>query len=93
MTQHNVYVLTNSAATRLTETGVHSGKDITLQNVNVSGNIYIGAEGVTTTSYGYRLSPSHAISFELSGEDSLYAISDTNGLNLAVLSINLESQN
>lgn len=91
MTQHNTYLLTNSAATRLTEAGVHSGKDITLQNVNVSGYIYIGGEGVTTEDYGYRLAPNNAISFELSGEDSLYAIPDTNGLKLAVISINLEA--
>lgn len=92
MTQHNTYLLTNSAATRLTEAGVHSGKDITLQNVNVSGYIYIGADTVNTTEYGYRIAPNTAVSFELSGEDSLYAISDTNGLKLAALSINLESQ-
>jgi len=91
MTQHNVYTISNTVATRLTEAGVHSGKDITLQNANDSGIIYIGAEGVTSSNFGYRLLPNHAISFELSGQDSLYAIAGTNNLLLASLSIGLET--
>lgn len=93
MTIHQLHTISNTVATRLTEIGVHSGKDITLQNANDSGIIYIGAEGVTSSSFGYRLLPNHAISFELSGEDSLYAIADTNNLLLASLSINLEAGN
>ncbi len=91
MTTHQLHTISNTVATRLTETGVHSGKDITLQNANDSGIIYIGAEGVASSNFGYRLLPNHAISFELSGEDSLYAIADTNNLLLASLSINLET--
>jgi hypothetical protein len=93
MTYHNLYTVSNTTSTKLTEAGVHSGKDITLQNANDSGIIYIGAEGVTSSSFGYRLLPNHAISFELSGEDSLYAIADTNNLLLASLAINLETGN
>lgn len=91
MTQHNVYTISDAVATRLTEAGVHSGKDITLQNANDSGIIYIGGEGVTSASFGYRLLPNHAISFELSGQDDLYAIADSGSLFLATLSINLET--
>lgn len=91
MTTHNVYTLNSTTATHLTENGVHSGKDLTLQNVNAAGIIYIGGEGVTVSNYGYRLLPNHAISFELSGADTLYAISDSNGMLLASLSINLET--
>ncbi len=93
MTTHNIYTLSSTVATHLTENGVHSGKDITLQNVNDNGEIYIGGDGVTTSSYGYRLMPGHAISFELSGADTLYAVSESNGLFLASLSMNLETGN
>lgn len=93
MTTHQLHTISDTVATRLTEAGVHSGKDITLQNANDSGIIYIGAEGVTSSNFGYRLLPNHAISFELSGEDSLYAISDAGNLLLASLAINLETGN
>lgn len=91
MTTHNIYTLSSTVATHLTEDGVHSGKDITLQNVNAAGSIYIGGEGVSLSNYGYKLQPGHAISFELSGVDSLYAVSDSNDMVVASLSINLEA--
>lgn len=89
-TIHNLFTLSNTAATRLTPNGVHSGMDITIQNVNASGYIYIGAEDVSSSNYGYRLLPNHAISFELPGTDSLYAVSSAPDLKAAVLKTNLE---
>ena len=89
-TRHNLYTLSNSTATRVSPEGVHSGIDITLQNVHETAYVYIGSSTVTTSNYGYRIAPGHAISWELSGRDSLYAISDTNGSKLAVLRTNLE---
>jgi hypothetical protein len=65
--------------------------DITVQNVHASAYVYIGGEGVTSSSYGYRLAPNTAISFELPGKDALYAITATNGSQIAVIKTNLES--
>ena len=93
MTEHNIYTLSNTAATRITPLGSHSGYDITIQNNNASGYVYVGGEGVTTSSYGYRLLPNHAISFELPSKDPLFLISETNGLTASVIKIGLESQN
>ncbi len=93
MTIHNLLTLSNSVATRLTPNGTHSGLDITIQNVDATAYVYIGGEGVTSTNYGYRIAPGHAISWELPGTDSLYAIANTNGTNIAVLKTNLESGN
>lgn len=67
--------------------------DITIQNVNDSGYVYVGDSGVTTTNYGYRILPNHAISFELSGGDDLYLIAENSDMLAAVLKINLESGN
>ena len=91
MTSHALTTLSSSAATLLTPNGVHSGMDITIQNIHASAYVYIGGEGVTASSYGYRLSPGTAISFELPGKDSLYAITGTNGSQVAVIKTNLES--
>lgn len=91
MMNHELVTLSNATATRLTPEGiVHSGLDMTVQNVNESGYVYLGGEEVTSSDYGYRLSPNNAFSIELSGYDHLYAIADTDELSLAVLKSNLE---
>ena len=91
MTTHSLTTLSSSTATRLTPLGLHSGMDITIQNVHESAVVYIGGEGVTSSNYGYRLNPGLAISFELPGRDALYAVSNTNNSKVAVLKTNLES--
>jgi hypothetical protein len=87
---HSLLTLSNVTATKLTPNGKHSGMDITLQNVNESGYIYIGGEGVTSSNYGFRVMPNHSFSIELNGNDAIYAIASTNGLYLAVLKARLE---
>ena len=91
MTTHALTTLSSSAATRLTPLGLHSGMDITIQNIHASAYVYIGGEGVTSSSYGYRLNPGSAISFELPGKDAIFAITGTNGSQIAVIKTNLDS--
>lgn len=90
MTSHRLQALGNTEAIRLTPNGDHSGMDITLQNVNASGYIYVGGEGVTSSSYGFRIMPNHSISFELPGYDALYAIASAADMSLAILETGLE---
>jgi hypothetical protein len=92
MTQHSFTTLSNTSATRLTPIGLHSGLDITLQNVNASGYIYVGGTAETSsTNYGFRIMPNHSISFELPSVDSLYAIASDSSMKLAVIQTSLES--
>jgi hypothetical protein len=92
MTMHSLTTLSNTSATRLTPNGTHSGIDITLQNVNASGYIYIGGDSeISDTNYGFRIMPNHSISFELPGKDELYAIASINEIKVAVIKTNLES--
>jgi len=93
MTTHSLTELSSASATRLTPNGTHSGMDVTIQNVHASALVYIGGIGVTSSSYGYRLSPGAAWSVELSGKDAIYAISNTNGSQVAVLQTSLELGN
>jgi hypothetical protein len=93
MTTHILHTLSDATATRLTPNGMHSGMDITIQNVDGSAFVYLGGEGVTASSYGYRLNPGSAWSIELPGIDAIYAISDTNESAIAVLKTNLETGN
>lgn len=92
MASHYLITLSDEESNLLSPLPVHSGTDITIQNVNSDGYIYIGAnDTVTSSDYGYRLSPNCAISFELNGRDSLYAISSLPNLVIAVLRTGLES--
>jgi hypothetical protein len=77
----------------LTPNGLHSGMDITIQNVHGSAYVYIGGEGVTSLNYGYRIAPGSAWSIELPSRDSLYAISSVNGSNVAILKTGLDTGN
>jgi hypothetical protein len=90
MTSHQIHTIGSEEATRLTTPGMHSGMDITLQNVNDSGNIFIGGEGVTDSDYGFRLVPGAAIAFELPPRDALYAIGSTDEMSLAEIVVGLE---
>jgi hypothetical protein len=90
MTQHALTTLSNTTATLLTPNGTHTGLDITIQNTHSSAIVYIGGVGVTSANYGYRISPNNAWSIELSGKDALYAITDTDESQIAVLKTSLE---
>lgn len=90
MTLHSLIQLPANEAVRLTPPGHHSGMDITIQNIETSEYVYLGAEGVNSEDFGYRLAPGTAFSIELPGTDALYAISVNNAY-ISVLQTNLES--
>jgi uncharacterized membrane protein len=92
-TQHNLYTVGNSTAIAVATSHDGSGRDITIQNVNDDGYIYVGGVGVTTSNYGYRVSPNSAISFELTAQDELFIIGSATNLKAAIITINLESEN
>lgn len=93
MANHTIYTL-NATPTRITPLGTHSGMDITIQNINETGYLYVGGDdSLTSANFGYRISPNHAISFELPGLDDLFLVSENVGALAAVLSTSLESQN
>lgn len=92
MASHALISLSNTTPTALTPENKHSGMDITIQNVNASGYIYIGGtDSLTSTNYGFRILPNHSISFELPGVDYLYALASTTSMSAAVIKTNLEN--
>lgn len=91
MTAGNLVTLSNTSPILLSPYGTHSGLDFTLQNVNASGYIYIGTSTVSDENYGFRLYPNQAISVELNGRDSIYAIASAPNMKVAVLSVALEA--
>lgn len=93
MTTHALITLDSVTATRLSPAGIHSGCDITIQNVDSEEYVYIGGSSISTSSYGYRLAPNSAISFELPGKDSIYAVASSNGVQAALIITGLEAGN
>jgi hypothetical protein len=91
MTNHNLISLPNAdEAVRITPNGLHSGMDITVQNVNETAVVYLGGEGVSTSNYGFKIPAGSAFSVELPGRDSIYAVSNESNASIATLSFSLE---
>jgi hypothetical protein len=75
MANHSVKAV-SSTPVLLSPVPAHSGADVIIQN-NSAVDIFIGADDVTTTSYGFKLAANAAISLRLSGRDTIYAVSDS----------------
>lgn len=71
----------------LSPTPAHSGADVIIQN-NSSADVFIGAEDVTVSTYGFKLAPNAAISLRLSGRDTIYAVS-ASSVTVNVLTVGL----
>jgi len=93
MARNSLITLSDSSSTPVSPGTVHSGMDITIQNIDENAVVYLGGKGVSSANYGFRLTPGAAWSVELPPKDNIYAISDTNGSKVAVLSVSLEYQN
>lgn len=90
-TYHELVTLSDTAAAEVTPSGkIHSGLDLTVQNIDETAIVYIGGEGVTASDYGFKLDPGAAFSVELNPKDKLYVISDTADSEVAVLRVLLE---
>jgi hypothetical protein len=88
-------MMTIHATTTLTTSGtaykiVSTAGDTTIQNNNSTANVFIGAEGVTTSNYGFKIVPGAAIAFELNGRDPIWAVSDTAGATVNTMIVQLE---
>lgn len=87
-TFHAVHTIT-STPVLVSPEGVHSGFDITIQNNSATANAFVGGEGVSSSSYGFKLKPDTAISFELPSKNDLYVVSDGTAT-VSVIRIGLE---
>jgi len=68
-------VSVGTTATKLTSD--YDGKDgqtINVQNPTGGVDVYLGGDGVTTTSYGFLLKADTSFSVELQGGEKLYAV-------------------
>jgi len=74
--KHNILQV-GSTQTHMTNwNALRSESSLIAKNISF-GNIYIGASGVTTTNYGFRLLPEQTLSITLGPYDEIYAITDS----------------
>jgi len=92
MARHSLITLSSSSPTRVSTKALHSGEDITIQNVDSDAVVYLGSEDVSSTNYGFVLNPGAAWSVELPPKNEIYAISGTSGSKVAVIKVSLEYQ-
>ena len=87
-TRHKVVILSTTTPVALTyEDNIQSSYTLVVQNNNDSGYIYLGANNVSTSSYGYKLYPGQGFTVEMSSLNRLYAVCSTNTMSAAVLVI------
>lgn len=90
-TVHQTHTLTTAeTAYEIVPALAGNGKDVTIQNNNASASVLIGGPGVTTSDYGFKILPNAAISFELDGTDSIWAVSATALATVNTMRIDLE---
>lgn len=91
MAQHEVIALSDAEESLMSTPGqMFLGEDLTIQNLDQSANVYVGGEGVSATDFGFKLIPGGAISFEVPARNKIYAISDVDGSEVAVMRLGLE---
>jgi hypothetical protein len=79
-------VSVGTTATQLSSN--YSGKDgqtVSVQNPSTTVTVYLGGEGVTTTSYGYALGVVSDMSIDLQDGEKLYAVVASSTLTVNVL--------
>ena len=61
------------------------GQTINVQNPSAGATVYLGGEGVTTSSYGYALAGGTSFSVELQDDEKLYGVVASSTQNVNIL--------
>jgi hypothetical protein len=84
---HAKVTINATTPTRLTPEGREGGIGLSIQVQNIgSVDVYVGSEGLTSSSYGCKVAPGAAVSLEsLTTVDEVYALSSSGNTDVAVL--------
>jgi hypothetical protein len=88
MIRHELKSISNTTATSLdVANNIRSSYTIIVQNINDTGYIYIGNDQVTSSSYGFKIYPTQAITIELPSRTTMYALASASGMSVSVMEI------
>lgn len=87
MIRHELKTLNTTTPVELTiEDSINSVSTLVVENINDSGDIFIGNNLVSSNNYGFKLYPRQAFTVELRPQDRIYAIA-TSEMQIACMSI------
>jgi hypothetical protein len=89
MATGNLISIGASTPVLITPAVIHSGVDITIQNISTTAIIYIGSSAVSSANYGHAIQPESAVAFAVQSRDEIYAVSSESGSQVAVLTMGL----
>ena len=81
----NQYIPTLVSIPQAQEIDDEKAVALSIQNLDPTITVYIGAQNVTTTSYGFALTPGSTLSIDLLASDTLYAVSASGAPYVGVL--------
>lgn len=88
MIKHNLVDISNVSATSLDiSENIKSSFTLIVQNVNTTGYLYLGNAGLTSTNYGFRVSPNQAFTIELPASINLYSLASDANMQAAIMEI------
>lgn len=88
MIKHGLLSISNTEATALDiPNHIPTSFTLVIQNINTTGYIYLGGPSVTTSNYGFRISPNQAFTIELPLSGHMYAIASDAGMSVAAMEI------
>jgi hypothetical protein len=82
---HNIVAIGTTATVISTAAGDRDGHSVLVQNPSASVTVYIGGEGVTTSSYGVALAGGADMSIDLLQNEVLYGVVASSTQNVNVL--------
>lgn len=74
--KHTILPITTTQVLLTNWNPLRSESSLIIKNIS-AGNVYVGASGVTSSSYGFRMLPEQTLSITLGPYDEIYGISDS----------------
>ena len=74
--KHTILPISTSQVLLTDWNPLRSESSLIIKNIS-SGNVYVGASGVTPSMYGFRMLPEQTLSITLGPYDEIYGISDS----------------
>lgn len=88
MIRHEIRTISNITPTSVDIANIiPTAYTLIIQNINSDGYIYLGSNSVSSTNYGFRISPNQAFTIELPSSQHLYAIASAPGLTVSLMEI------
>jgi hypothetical protein len=84
--RHKIESLNSTPVNLVVREATDARNSMSIQNISNTGFAYLGASGVTSSSFGIKLFPGQIYTIELASSDDIWAVGDS-GVQVAVFNI------